>query len=314
MLIKPLRDSLFLSVFFSCLVATVTYLVMTSGVFVGDTDNTIKNVYLSGAIGIALSGIVLFLIILKIKNNQVALCKQIEANLVELARQKEELHVATRAMEIERANANQSNVRIINFSAAAKNSLAQSKENIERLQAYSEAMASSMRELNNKVNLYRAEVAVASDKIVEALKIADNMMAVNHKVNEALVMIPKITAQINLVALNATIEASRAGDVGKGFAVVATEVKKLAMETFEVTQNITDFLGEGNSAADQANGLVTGMASVMHDTKSMIEGTSGTVSEHLGNISEMLTAVQNLESNIDKFIEEVQNLDEKRHA
>jgi methyl-accepting chemotaxis protein len=58
------------------------------------------------------------------------------------------------------------------------------------------------------------------------------------EIEKVIETITEISEQVNLLALNATIEAARAGDAGKGFAVVANEIKVLANQTAQATNEI----------------------------------------------------------------------------
>lgn len=61
------------------------------------------------------------------------------------------------------------------------------------------------------------------------------IQSVEHEVQHFARTNESIASQTNLLALNASIEAARSGDAGRGFAVVAQEVKTLANQTRELS-------------------------------------------------------------------------------
>ena len=77
------------------------------------------------------------------------------------------------------------------------------------------------------------------------------------RIGEIVDMITAIAQRTNMLALNATIEAARAGEAGRGFAVVAQEVKALASQTTEATNDIGAQIRAMQTTATQAAEALT---------------------------------------------------------
>jgi methyl-accepting chemotaxis protein len=106
--------------------------------------------------------------------------------------------------------------------------------------------STSAREIGRSTRSIADTVAEATQVAAQAVDIAESTNVIVKKLGDSsteignvVKVITKIAGQTNLLALNATIEASRVGDIGKGFAVVATEVKELAQQTAQATEDIS---------------------------------------------------------------------------
>ncbi len=77
------------------------------------------------------------------------------------------------------------------------------------------------------------------------------------RIGEIVDMITAIAQRTNMLALNATIEAARAGEAGRGFAVVAQEVKALASQTTDATNEIGAQIRAMQTTATQAAEALT---------------------------------------------------------
>ncbi len=109
-----------------------------------------------------------------------------------------------------------------------------------------ETVAAAAEQMNASIRVVADSADAASSVATQGVEIARTANATVAKLGESsneignvIKMITTIAEQTNLLALNATIEAARAGEAGKGFAVVANEVKDLAKETGQATDDIS---------------------------------------------------------------------------
>jgi methyl-accepting chemotaxis protein len=127
------------------------------------------------------------------------------------------------------------------------------------------------------VNLINSleRVSSAFNKLTEKVSsVGENI----NKINEITKFINIISEQTNLLALNAAIEAARAGESGKGFSVVAEEIRKLAEQSKDSSENIGNLV----------NNILT-------DTKLMIKTTDIMKSELDNQKKDINTAISSFE-------------------
>ena len=113
-----------------------------------------------------------------------------------------------------------------------------------------------------KTNQSRKEIETLSPKVVGVIDTING-----------------ISEQTHLLALNASIEAARAGEHGRGFAVVAEEVRKLAEQTGDEANGITEVVRKMVSSIEQA---VSSMSEGNTAVKAGVEKSTGTDRAFIG--------------------------------
>ncbi len=229
--------------------------------------------------------------------------------------------------------------RAVRFSMNASDamtSVAQMSSNLRETDTRTQTMAAAVEELTVSINQITAatqdaaELASSSnaaasegvsnmEHVVQRMdRISDVVQHVNSRtetLSEAsnqiagiLETIDAIAKQTNLLALNATIEAARAGDHGKGFAVVAGEVKNLANQTSNATEDIRNRI---DVLSGEITALKQAVATVLEEAESGkdIVHTAGdgiqSISTEVSQVSSRMSEIASMLSEQEKAVREI---------
>jgi methyl-accepting chemotaxis protein len=178
----------------------------------------------------------------------------------------------------------------------------QSSGSLSSVASATEEMSATVGDISS--NTSRAH-AISEQATAQAQSIADQMQKLGQAAQEighVTETINNISAQTNLLALNATIEAARAGTAGKGFAVVANEIKELARQTAESTEDIKGRIAGIQNSAGSAISDIGQITKVIKDVGAIVASIAAAIEEQAtvtkdvaGNIAQASSGV--LEAN-----------------
>ena len=181
----------------------------------------------------------------------------------------------------------------------------QSSTNISMVSAAAEEMTATINEIAQNTEKTRVSSNQAVDRTKEASKNIDSLSKSAQEIGRVVETINDISEQTNLLALNATIEAARAGEAGKGFAVVAGEIKDLARQTAEATQEIKKKIESIQSSTLQTVSEIEEIAVEINNVNEMIdtvaaavEEQSATTKEIAGNVTQAAQGIQDVTENV----------------
>ncbi len=131
------------------------------------------------------------------------------------------------------------------------------------------------------------------------------LQSTTNEIFKIIKMIDKIADQTNMLALNATIEAASAGEAGKGFAVVANEVKVLAGNTAQATEQVSEQIEKIQESVNRVAQSFESILSIIQNIYEINQSISSAVNEQSTVAGEISESVDRSAKNTQLIEEEI---------
>lgn len=196
----------------------------------------------------------------------------------------------------------------------AATAAAETSRNVQTVATGAEEMSASVREISQSMSKSLAAVTGAKQRAESADKATQRLNQAAASMGGIVGLIQDIAGQINLLALNATIEAARAGDAGKGFAVVAAEVKNLAKQAADATEQINSEIASMQLVSKDVTSSLFEIRDTIDTIQNYVSGTAGAVEEQSAvthdislNMQQASSAVLRISENISTIVKSIES-------
>jgi len=155
----------------------------------------------------------------------------------------------------------------------------QASMNVQTVASATQQLAASIHEISSQVQRSVKVSSRATGETQRTSELISGLSSAAEKIGTIVQLIQAIASQTNLLALNATIEAARAGDAGKGFAIVASEVKNLASQTAQATEQIASQIATIQSATGETVAAITQFGATVKEMAEIASAVAAAVEE-----------------------------------
>lgn len=165
---------------------------------------------------------------------------------------------------------------------------------VEEISSTVEEINSNIQQNNQNARQTYGIAQTANDGISRVNTHSLQSLEANRLIVEKIQVINDIALQTNILALNAAVEAAQAGEQGKGFAVVAGEVRKLAVRSKAVADDIVESANNSLVLAENSNGEMTEMLPQIEKTTQLVQEITLASQEQQSGVEQVNNAIQQL--------------------
>lgn len=155
------------------------------------------------------------------------------------------------------------------------------------------------------------------NSVLETNHTIQDLSVKSREIADILDVLRNISSQTNLLALNASIEAAKAGEHGRGFSVVASEVRKLAEQSDQSSDEIGQLIQQMEQGVKQSVAAMSRMRKEAQEGLEIATATErnfqqivNTNTQMTSQIEEMAAASQEMSASIEQITATVSSITE----